>query len=384
MQVLFTSVPAPSHVDPLLHLATALDAAGHEVTFITGPALVPRIERAGFRAVAAGLDWNEPEADRTFPEIRGLSLPDLDHWWVHNIFFDRHARPMATDVARLLDDGSFDLLVRTHVEFGGWAAAVARGVPQVVVQLGQAWSTERLPWIGDGVAHVLHGLAPGRDVDLPSLHGDLMLLLHPASYDPLTPQVPWFRCRPPVPLPLDPVPPRPEALAGAPSDRPVVLVTFGTVFNRTEGAFEVVLEALAGLDVTAIVTVGSTRDPDALGPVPEHVRVLRYAAYAELLPHCDVVLGHGGFSTTMSALLHGVPLVTMPLGADQPWNGGNTARLGLGRVVEFEGVTPVRVADAITTVLGDPAYRAGASAYADELRALPGWDEAAARVAEVG
>jgi hypothetical protein len=53
MRVLFTSVPAPSHVDPLLHLATACDAAGHHVTMATGPALTlvravsPEVRRRG-------------------------------------------------------------------------------------------------------------------------------------------------------------------------------------------------------------------------------------------------------------------------------------------------------------------------------------------------
>lgn len=384
MRVLFTSVPAPSHIDPLLCLAHALDAAGHEVTFATGAGLVPRIERAGLRAVPAGLDWNEPEADRTFPELRGLSLREMHTWWVRNIFFDRHARPMAADVATLLDEGDVDLLVRTHLEFGGWAAAVARGVPQVAVQLGLAWDTASLPALGEAVAHVLAGLAPDREVEPATLHGDFMVLLHPETYDPFTPEVPWFRCRPPVPMPLVPAPPRPDVLVGAPPDRPTVLVTFGTVFNRTPGVFEVVLDALADLDVTTVVALGSTRDPDELGPVPDHVRVRRFVPFDELLPHCDLVLGHGGFSTTMSALLHGVPLVTIPLGADQPWNAANVARLGVGEVVEFEGVTPAHVADPVRRVLDDPTYRHRARAYSEELFALPDWDEAAARVVEVG
>jgi UDP:flavonoid glycosyltransferase YjiC (YdhE family) len=381
MRVLFTSVPAPSHVEPLLHLARPL-AADHEVVFATGPALVPTIERAGIRAVAAGLDWTEPEADRTFPELRDLPLREMERWWVRNIFFDRHANPMARDVGDLLDAERFDLVVRTYVEFGGWAAATVRDLPQVVFQLGQAWTADQLPIIGELLRPVLDRLAPDRDLDPRSVYGDLLLLLHPESYEPWTPPVPWTRTRPPIPFPDDATPPRPAVLDGT-GDRPVVLVTFGTVFNRTPGVFEVVLEALAELPVTAVVTTGSTRDPAELGPVPDHVLVRRFVPFTDLLPHCDLVVGHGGFSTTMMALAHGIPVITMPLGSDQPWNAANCRALGLGEVVDFEGVTPQALVAAVRGVLDDPAYRERVRAYRDELLALPTMEAAAARIVEV-
>jgi UDP:flavonoid glycosyltransferase YjiC (YdhE family) len=405
VRVLFTSVPAPSHIDPLLPLAHALGAADHEVAIATGPALVPRVERAGLRAVATGLDWSEPEADRTFPELRDLPLREMERWWVRNIFFDRHANPMADDVGALLDAEPFDVVVRPYIEFGGWAAATVRDLPQVVFQLGQAWQAEQLPIVGQLLEPVLGRLDPSREVDPNSVYGDGLLLLHPASYDDWTPPTRWFRTRPPVPFPptvtgsptagapegvppANPAPPlarppRPEVLDGAPDDQPVALVTFGTVFNRTPGAFEVVLEALSDLPLTAVVTVGTTRDPAELGPAPANVQVRRFVPYTELLPHCDLVVGHGGFSTVMLSLAHGVPVVVIPLGSDQPWHGANTQTLGLGEMVAFEGITAGAVRTAVTTVLEDPGYRQRATAYRDELLALQPAAEAARWITEL-
>ena len=381
MRVLFTSVPAPSHIDPMLHLARALDV-DHEVVFATGPALVPRVEDAGIRAVPVGLDWTEPEADTTFPELRDLPLPEMERWWVRNIFFDRAAHPMAADVGALMDAEPFDLVVRMYIEFGGWAAATARDVPQVVFQLGQAWQDEQLPIVGELLAPVLARVDPSREVDPSSVYGDLLLLMHPASYDDWTPPGRWYRCRPPVDLPPSTAPARPEVLDGAP-DRPVVLVTFGTVFNRTPGAFEVVLDALADADVTAVVTIGKTRNPEELGPVPEHVRVRRFVPYGQLLPHCDAVIGHGGFSTTMGALVHGLPMVVVPLGSDQPWHGANLRGLGVGEIVPFDDATPARIHRALSQVLAVPSYRQRAEAYREELLALPTMADAAVAIAQV-
>lgn len=174
---------------------------------------------------------------------------------------------MAADVGALLDREEFDLVVRMYIEFGGWAAAVARGIPQAVFQLGQAWTAEQLPLVGELLGPVLERVDPSAVVDPRSAYGDAMLLMHPESYEPWTPPVPWTRARPPVPEPLDPGPARPEVLDGLP-ERPTVLVTFGTVYNRTPGVFEHVFEALADLDLSAVATVGHTRDPDELGPEP--------------------------------------------------------------------------------------------------------------------
>jgi UDP:flavonoid glycosyltransferase YjiC (YdhE family) len=379
MRVLFTSVPAPSHVDPLLHLGRALADRGHDVTMATGPQLIPKVEKAGIRGVAAGLDWTEPEADRTFPELRDLHGPEWERWWVRNIFFDRAAHPMAADVGALMDSEEFDVVVRMYIEFGGWAAATARGIPQVVFQLGQAWTDEHLPIVNDLLTPVLGRVAPGQEVDTYAGYGDLLLLMHPDAYEPWTPPTPWFRCEPPVSRPVSPTPPRPDVLNGA-GDKPVVLVTFGTVFNRTPGVVELAVEAMADVDAEVVVTVGSTRDPAEFGTVPDHVHIRPFVPYADLLPHCDAVLTHGGFGTTMMALRHGLPLVVMPLGSDQPWHAANAERLGHGRNITFSEATAADVTAAVTAVLNDPSYRERARSFSDELDAMPTLDDAAARI----
>jgi UDP:flavonoid glycosyltransferase YjiC (YdhE family) len=39
-----------------------------------------------------------------------------------------------------------------------------------------------------------------------------------------------------------------------------------------------------------------------------------------LLPYCDLVVTHGGFNTVQSALSQGLPMIIVPLSADQPFN----------------------------------------------------------------
>ena len=68
------------------------------------------------------------------------------------------------------------------------------------------------------------------------------------------------------------------------SDRPIVYVTMGTIYNRDASIFQTILAGLVGHDVSVVVTVGRDNDPAMLGPQPAHVVVRRFVPQAALLP----------------------------------------------------------------------------------------------------
>jgi UDP:flavonoid glycosyltransferase YjiC (YdhE family) len=121
------------------------------------------------------------------------------------------------------------------------------------------------------------------------------------------------------------------------------------------------------------VTVGEAADPAALGPLPAHVRVERWIPQAEVFSEADVMVGHGGFGTTLGALLAGLPQVVVPLFADQPYNAERIAAVGAGLATD-----PARVREAVERVLAEPAFRLAAGRVALEAQRLPSIDEAPA------
>src|SRR5205823_2473797 len=86
------------------------------------------------------------------------------------------------------------------------------------------------------------------------------------------------------------------------------------------------------------------------GPQPAHVRVERYVPQSLLFPACDLVVTHGGYNTIMAALTHGLPLVLVPISADQPFQAQRCAEIGVGRVVPSRELTAeaLRVAVPVT------------------------------------
>jgi MGT family glycosyltransferase len=161
--------------------------------------------------------------------------------------------------------------------------------------------------------------------------------------------------------------------------RPLVYVTLGTVFNERT-AFRPLLEALDGLRVPALVTVGRDGDPAALGAVPARVRVERFVPQGHVLPRCAAVVCHAGSGTVLGALAAGVPLVLLPQGADQFENAARCERAGVAVVLWPGEVNAATVGAALRDVLASPELAGAARALADEIAGLPDADEAAAAV----
>jgi hypothetical protein len=113
-------------------------------------------------------------------------------------------------------------------------------------------------------------------------------------------------------------------------------------------------------------------DPAALGPQPAHTYLERFLPLAALLPRCSLVLFHGGSGTLGRAVAHGLPMVILPLSADQPDNAARYAELGASRTVEPDELTPERISDVVLDVLHTPGYRQSAERLLDAFNALPG------------
>jgi UDP:flavonoid glycosyltransferase YjiC (YdhE family) len=92
---------------------------------------------------------------------------------------------------------------------------------------------------------------------------------------------------------------------------------------------------------------------------------------------------HGGSGTVTMGLAAGVPMAVVPLFADQPDNARRVAAIGAGLALEGGPEAVGGLADAVSKLIVDPAYRANARAVADEMRALPAVDAAPAIVREL-
>ena len=386
MRVLFTTQPTASHWHQLVPLAQALGSAGHEVAFASTPGFCRSIEAKGFRALPVGADETEEEV-RQINEILANSdeQPFAARVLKHR-FGGIRADRMLPDMFAVLAGWRPDVVVREHTELTGCVAAERAGIPHVVFHIAAP-----VPWFSRAMTEPLNRLLSslGLAAANPAETFYRYLLLYPRPLSLWNPDVPL----PPTMHAFRYVGFNQSGDESLPSwigeleARPTVYATLGTVQNARTDLLSAILEGLRDEPVNLILTIGRNRDPQEFGEQPANVHVERYIPQNLLLPHCDLVISHGGSGTMLDALSLGLPMVMIPLGADQPVNARLCAELGVARTVTPEGRTLQELAQdirhAVADVLHAPAYREKAQALRREIESLPGLEYPVALLEEL-
>jgi UDP:flavonoid glycosyltransferase YjiC (YdhE family) len=169
---------------------------------------------------------------------------------------------------------------------------------------------------------------------------------------------------------------------------PLVYMSFGTVTGHlptTAEVYRIALDAVSELPVRVLLTLGKRTEIAGLHPVPKNVHVEAWVPQDDIFREASLVICHGGSGTTLGALAAGLPVVFVPLFADQLPNARRVAEVGAGLLVAPGGksgerlrardFSPARIAEAVTTVLGDPSYAKAAARIAREMGSLTSVDE---------
>ena len=379
MRVLFSSTRGAGHFNPLVPFANAFVRAGHEVLVAGPPDLAGPVEAAGFRF------WQfDPPAEDELGPIWGR-VPELPPEEANEVVVGEIFGRLNTTAAlpRLRDacaDWRPDAVIHEPNEYGSPLAAELHGIPHARVAIGLASVEELGMGIAAGAIDAIRrsqGFAPDPGADV--LRSSPYLSTFPESLDEgAQPDTHRFRDpawdQPPGELP--------EWWPGRESE-PLVYVTFGSVaggFPQALPVYDVAMRAVAELPVRVLLTVGRDLDLDALPQAPDNVRVERWVPQQDVLGHAAAAVVHGGSGSTLGAIAAGLPLVVVPLFADQPQNARRVAEVGAGLAVEPNredvDATGAPLRHAVETVLAEPSYGERARSLADELRAEPPVEEA--------
>ncbi|WP_445192737.1 glycosyltransferase [Sphingomonas sp. Tas61C01] len=443
MRVLLTTLPGFGHFQPIVPLAHALRRGGHVVAVATAPSFAEAVARAGLEFVPAGLDWDESRLLETLPEVADEPKEYQGEWLMRRIFLDRSPRQMVPDLIEVAARWRPDVIVSGTYEFGGALAAELLDLPYASCSISFRWNRWILKNVaGRPLARLRRSLglpldqgftAFGRHLDLCfvppswvltnallrpeltqmvrrktfghgiSLHQRVVGLralakqrllaldhrLHP-EHGAVGTTTHFIRngdadgVAAPLPAWWHDLPPR-----------PIVYVSLGTVFSaQYPHVFDTILAGLRDEPLNLILTVGRDVDPARFGPQPASVRIERFIPaeiLAAMLPHVSLCINHAGFGTVIDALTHGIPLVLLPLSADQPVIAQSCLINGVAPdlpaaawrisakglpIIRPDHLTPDMIRQATTQVLLDPRFRQAAAAARDEIAVLPGLSHA--------
>ncbi|WP_031055754.1 glycosyltransferase [Streptomyces ochraceiscleroticus] len=392
MRILFTAQASYSHLAPLvLPAAESARQAGHEVAVATGNAVAEHIEKRGLTAlrlpnveamgdVLQRGDVRPPAAMRQF----GSVTIELDPEFFAAAFVGQLAGPSARDLVEVARDWRPDLILHESTEFGGYLAGERLGIPHGALDI-----APMAPYDHPAVTEALNkqradlGLDPITDPW--HVFRAFRAGVVPEEFYPEASRLPnahYYR----LPVPAGEAPLDPE-IARLPADRPLVLATLGSNATNFPGGgvlplLDTIIETLGDLPVTGVVALGVGTDPrEWQGARADNVHLTSFVQQELLLRSSDAFLTHAGFNGTREALAAGVPVVAVPLFAEQSYNAARLQEIGAGRRIDVQDVTRASLTEAVRAVLEDRTYRSRAQSLQRRSHALPDLSRLAADAA---
>lgn len=370
MRVLVATTAGAGHFSPLVPVARACAAAGHEVLVAAPESFRGTVESAGF-IHAAFADVQPEVMGQAFSRLPFLSYEQANEVVIAEVFGRLDAQAALPGVSDIFDAWKPDLVLRDPCEFASLAVACRSGVAQAMVAIGVSAMTDAVAdFVTEPLAELdaLAGLTVGSCVA--ALAGTETVTSVPAILDGQSGGK-LHRYRDGAASTPGPGLPDPW---GEP-DHPLVYVTFGSVAGsqgRFDDLYRTVLEVLADEPVRVLLTTGRGLDPAELGSVPDNAKVERWWAQTDVMPHAEVAVGHGGFGTTMNAIAAGVPQVIMPLfSLDQRLNAQQVEAVGAGLALRRGAEDVGRIPQAVRTLLAGTSHREAAQEVAAQIAQLP-------------
>ncbi|MDF2597548.1 MAG: hypothetical protein K0Q54_371 [Methylobacterium brachiatum] len=390
LSVLCISWGTTGNLSPVLTAGRQLHRAGHRVRIMADPVMRSEVEAAGFPFIG----WRRAPVGT---DADPADFSDLADWFRKTLFVPAGAYAADTldEIRRVPTDAvlSLDLLL------GCALAAEAADLPHAI--LSPHISIRPLP----GMPPAASGLTPPRTaaeraamaaateaittamekgrtalnatrrgLGLPPVasafdyfdRADRVLLAISRAFDFDATTLPAnYRYIGPL---LD----EPGWTRGGPSawpgtSRPRILVAGSTGAQNQTELLQRIVRAVGTVDAEALVTTGPHVRPEDLA-MPANVRVVTAASHEALMEEAALVVSQGGHGTVSRALLHGVPLLVMPMARDQTDNAARVGARGAGLRLAPDA-PEAEIAAAMRRLLTEPQFRVAAGTLGAAVRA---------------
>jgi MGT family glycosyltransferase len=410
MKIGFVSMPYSGHLNPMTALARRLQSRGHEVVFLGVPDVEPFARAAALDFVPYGeAEYPVGSIEKVYSSVAKLHgfevvrhtcmdrNPDLTR-----VTFDYLAEKLATTGVEALVIDTIHFFIELvplsvsipyvhiwnvlHLDSSGATPLSLFSGPLDASPEGLNRNAANLAKLGailGPMAEVARSYAEkvGLKIDWSDPGATVSKLAvvtqTPKEFD--FPGIPWpaqfhyagpfhdDEGREPVPFPWEKL-----------TDKPLIYASLGTLVNGLDDVYKHILESVEPLeDVQVVLSVGKNIDPENLGPVPSNTIVVRSAPQIELLKRAALCITHAGLNTALESLAHGVPMVAIPIGYDQPGVAARIAHHGTGEFLEVDELTTDRLRGLIEKVLHDPSYRERADYFQKVISKTRGLDVAA-------
>jgi MGT family glycosyltransferase len=159
-------------------------------------------------------------------------------------------------------------------------------------------------------------------------------------------------------------------------------ISLGTVFNQAIDFYKLCFEAFGNTEQLVVMSVGNRTRMADLGDIPANFIVKPYVPQTEVLQYTKLFITHGGMNSTHEGLYFGVPLIVIPLSADQPIIARRVADIGAGMSLQMQGLTASQLREAVNHVSALSSFKKNAAAISETLQQSGGYRQAVDEIFE--
>jgi zeaxanthin glucosyltransferase len=398
------------HLNPLLTLARTLVARGHQVTVFQQPDLQQRVlaeglEFAPVHTEAVGLRPGE----RTLAPMPGM-LGKLQNTHVRLAHINDEVRQYLASYPPAIRAAGVDALLVGEISLAGPTVAEMLGLPYFVVS---TTIPHNFGWHAPPTVQLHLKLCERLDkhvleVSVLHMHGPVRWALNRqrrrlglrgtgtrgTPHPELAHISQWPACldEPRQRLPANFFYTGPfldESRAESidfPWDRldgrPLIYASLGTTKKGEFATLRNVALASARLGFQAVLSLGNAREPDQGNSLPERTILVRNAPQLALLARAQIVVTHAGPNTALESLLHGKPMLALPITLDQPAVASRLAQAGAAEVLARGQRGEEDIFLALERLWKQPAYTLAAERLQADLMRLKPLDHAVAILEE--
>jgi MGT family glycosyltransferase len=386
-KALFFGLPLHGHTNPSLPLVRELVARGDEVSYYSTSAFAAKIELTGarYRPYRNAFLSDLEQLPERMDELSWLLMRTTEDLLAHELETFRAERP--------------DYLVADSIApWGQWIGealgvpvvtsvstfAINRRVLQYALSHGVRPKSPRLAlskmryiakslWLGRRLAR-RHGITGPGITGLVFGRSNLNIVYTSRLFQPFAET---FDERFEF---VGPTMTLPAGTGARPGQPRLVYVSLGTLFNADAAFYRSCFGAFRGMDVEAIMSIGTTVPAASLGQPPANVSVETSVPQLDVLRRASAFVSHGGMNSVSESLACGVPLLVIPQMGEQETVGRRVEELGAGLYLAKEKVSAERLRELVGKLLADDRFRTQAAVVGESFRTAGGAARGAAAI----
>lgn len=383
---MFSAGPGVGHIFPMVSLAWACRAAGHEILLATASE-IGATAKTGIPTVDVSPGLDVAQIFQRFAGDAGSLMKDTSSAWAALARED--PSDSDRDQAKLLGS-MFGAVADEMIE--GTVGVAARWKPDLIIYSAMEGAAE-VAATELGIPAVMHGVSPAHHL----MAGPFREVLREAlaeSYRNRGTSVPETEVRSINIAPLRLAAPNDWAMRPVPfngggvipewmlpdPNRRCIAITLGTVLPAFGGleSMSRILDAARHIDAEFLLAIDENVDTAALGNLPNNVHPCGWISFGMLTQECSAAIHHGGSGTMFAAMDSGVPQLILPQGADQYVNASIAHQAGIGMKADPADVD----ASMIKELVNDKEMRSLAVSTSREMRRIPPPAQVAADLVE--